>query len=584
MAVTDVDELGSVALPATRTRRNTALAATLSDPDGVTAGTESWKWERSTGPNAWTAIDGATSSTYTPSAGDTNTFLRVTATYDDEHGTSHTAEQVTAEVVLGPLLTSLTVTTQNATDNSAHALRPAFDDETLHYGIGCDDSDEMTITAVAATGVRLAVNGSTVTSGSAVSLPVSGDTTVPITLWTSDGAQTRYVVQCMPAGLLDFIIVQHTTNPTNELFILTKSNHLVVMDANGAPRLVHPVNPEWRLLPFGVGVFRVGNDGQYRYSYALSNSNRWVNYTVLNEDFEPIARVIRTLPPLNHTDGHDFTVLPNGDYLMLAYNSATRDLSHLPWLETPPTEPVPVNDSVVHIRTPSGNEVFTWNSWGNIPLEDCVQHRFPVQNPGADPLHAAAPGYAHVNSARPANGQIVTSLRGCSAVLAIDVATGRVAWRVGNSNLSNPDWEARNLGPAPMDFINDPEREFCGQHTASILPNGNLLMFDNGVPCVINPWTNELLGRTGGDFSRGLEYALDFTNNEAVFVRDHSLRGTRDKSSRNQGHIEELENGDWLISWGRPPANTVFPGSGGSHAGGPQHGRGETLLQIHCWR
>ena len=125
-------------------------------------------------------------------------------------------------------------------------------------------------------------------------------------------------------------------------------------------------------------------------------------------------------------------------------------------------------------------------------------------------------------------------------------------WRMGRTNLSDAEWAARDIGPRPLDFINDPEGEFCGQHSARILPNGNVFLFDNGSVCVIDPWTFEELGREGNDFSRGVEYALDLENHEAVFVRDHSLRGTRDHLGYANGTVFALDNGDWLVSWGRP--------------------------------
>ena len=69
--------------------------------------------------------------------------------------------------------------------------------------------------------------------------------------------------------------------------------------------------------------------------------------------------------------------------------------------------------------------------------------------------------------------------------------------------------------------------------------------------CAIDPWTFEELGREGYDFSRAVEYALDLDNHEAVFVRDHSLRGERDHLGYATGNVDVLDNGDWLVSWGR---------------------------------
>ena len=121
-----------------------------SDPDGVTAGTALWQWERSTGRNSWAVIDGAATESYTPVAADTNTFLRVTATYEDEHGTGKTVSEVAPNVVTGALLTGLTAETEDSRADTARGLYPAFDPETLHYGIGCNGTDTLVLTVSAA--------------------------------------------------------------------------------------------------------------------------------------------------------------------------------------------------------------------------------------------------------------------------------------------------------------------------------------------------------------------------------------------------------------------------------------------------
>ena len=189
-------------------------------------------------------------------------------------------------------------------------------------------------------------------------------------------------------------------------------------------------------------------------------------------------------------------------------------------------------------------------------IEDCVQHRFPVTLSTDPDMRSPDGGYAHINGMHVVDGVLVASMRGCSKVLGIDVTPGvtrgDVLWRMGRTNLSDAEWAARDIGPRPLDFINDPEGEFCGQHTARFLPNGNVFLFDNGVVCVIDPWTFDELGREGSDFSRAVEYALDLDNHEAVFVRDHSLRGERSHLGYANGNVDVLDNGDWLVSWGRP--------------------------------
>ena len=157
VTVTDVDEEGALSLSSTRPALGAVLTAVLSDPDGVTAGTALWQWERSTGRNAWAVIDGAAAASYTPVAADTNTFLRVTATYEDEHGTGKTVSEVAPNVVTGPLLTGLTAETDDSRADTARGLYPAFDPLTLHYGIGCNSTDTLVLTVSAAANARVAV-------------------------------------------------------------------------------------------------------------------------------------------------------------------------------------------------------------------------------------------------------------------------------------------------------------------------------------------------------------------------------------------------------------------------------------------
>lgn len=208
-----------------------------------------------------------------------------------------------------------------------------------------------------------------------------------------------------------------------------------------------------------------------------------------------------------------------------------------------------VRNSVLQIVTPGGREAFRWNSWDWMPLEDCTQYNFP-------PVH---PVYAWVNATDPVGGQIVASFRGCGRVLGIDTATGALVWRIGPSNLSREERGARGVGSPPMPIVGDPEGHFCGQHASQLLPNGNLLMYDNGVVCARNPWTGEFLFRQNNVYSRAVEYALDFDHDEAAFVRDHSLGGTKDRLGYSSGYVAPLQTGDWLISWGNPRARLTPP-------------------------
>ncbi len=98
ISVGNDDEDGKVTLSSGMPAAGTALAATLSDPDGSISGTI-WAWHSSSNGTAWNAIDGATSATYTPQNGDVGLYLRATASYTDGEGSGKSAEAVPANQV-----------------------------------------------------------------------------------------------------------------------------------------------------------------------------------------------------------------------------------------------------------------------------------------------------------------------------------------------------------------------------------------------------------------------------------------------------------------------------------------------------
>ena len=295
VTVTDEDEAGALSLSSTRPALGAVLTAVLTDPDGVTDGTTSWRWERSAGRNAWAVIDGAAAASYTPVAADTNTFLRVTATYADEHGTGKTVSEVAPNVVTGPLLTGLTAETDDSQANSARGLYPAFDPLTLHYGIGCNGADTLVLTVSAAANARVAVAGVQAASAP-MAVDVSEDSDVAIRVTDASGAGTTYVVHCLPEVF--FEIETHTfpnTDAFEDLILFNLEDYLRLMDRNGVPRLHLDLGSGSGT--FAVRFHRVGADGAYRYGFWAGSDS----YTILDEDFEVVDDDVSTVAPLTAT-------------------------------------------------------------------------------------------------------------------------------------------------------------------------------------------------------------------------------------------------------------------------------------------
>ena len=93
--VNNLDDAGTVEISSEHPEVDTAIRATLTDPDGNVRGT-SWQWYRGASRNgSFTPIENATGRSYTPVQADARQYLRVRATYTDGHGAAKEAEAVT---------------------------------------------------------------------------------------------------------------------------------------------------------------------------------------------------------------------------------------------------------------------------------------------------------------------------------------------------------------------------------------------------------------------------------------------------------------------------------------------------------
>ena len=156
----------------------------------------------------------------------------------------------------------------------------------------------------------------------------------------------------------------------------------------------------------------------------------------------------RVLWEVRHPDHHhDGIQLHNGNVLLLCLAQLPRDL--VPKIKggMPGTEHngEMYADYLVEMTT-DGRVVWQWRTWEHLdPETDCIT---AVQDQREEWTHGN--GLAELP-----NGDIVVSFRNISSVIIINRRTGGIIWKLGAPPLS-------------------------GQHAPMPLPNGNLLLFDNG--------------------------------------------------------------------------------------------------------
>ena len=143
ITVTNLDEDGAVTLTDERPVVDTALTATLDDPDRASGIT--WQWARAdSASGTFTDIGGATTSSYTPSTGDVGKYLQATASYTDGHGTGKSAQAVSANPVQAPPEFSSVTAIRSVAENTAAGINigapvTATDADRLTYTLGEPD-------------------------------------------------------------------------------------------------------------------------------------------------------------------------------------------------------------------------------------------------------------------------------------------------------------------------------------------------------------------------------------------------------------------------------------------------------------
>ena len=135
--------------------------------------------------------------------------------------------------------------------------------------------------------------------------------------------------------------------------------------------------------------------------------------------------------------------------------------------------------------------------------------------------------WSHGNSTFVAgDGSVLASFRNMDQIISIAPDFQSIRWRLG--------------GPGSDFTFPDPRDKFYHQHAAVPIPNGNVLLFDNG---------NFRPGKEGGWYSRALELELDLETMTARKVWE--FRHAPDIFSPCCSNVHRLENGNTLVAFGQ---------------------------------
>jgi hypothetical protein len=151
----------------------------------------------------------------------------------------------------------------------------------------------------------------------------------------------------------------------------------------------------------------------------------------------------------------------------------------------------------------------------------------PSERPGQwlSETEDGAESWTHANSVSlGSRGNVIVSFRHLDQVISLSPDFKRIEWKLG--------------GPGSSFSFPDATDRFYGQHTATELANGHVLLFDNGN------------FRPEGEFSRALELELDFATMTARKVWEYRHRP--DLYAARLSSALRLPNGNTVVNFGFP--------------------------------
>jgi Arylsulfotransferase (ASST) len=252
------------------------------------------------------------------------------------------------------------------------------------------------------------------------------------------------------------------------------------------------------------------------------DGSRLGRYSVYDSSYRLIAYV----RPGNGIAGdmHEFMITPR--------NTALMTLSHRVQVKSRSV----LEGALQELDIKTGRVLFEWHSIDHVPLVESY-YRLP-RNP--DRTY----DYFHINAIDvDRDGNLLVSARNTHTVYKINRSNGRIMWRLGGKR---------------SDFQLGPGVAFGWQHDVRRRSDGTVTMFDNEAAPKLRRQ------------SRGIVMRVDERHRHVALL--HTFVHTPPLVSVDQGNMQKLSNGNYLVGWGHQPYVTEF---------GPH---GKTLLDLRFGR
>jgi len=251
---------------------------------------------------------------------------------------------------------------------------------------------------------------------------------------------------------------------------------------------------------------------------------------IYNDHYQQIAQV--NAGNGYSADGHEFLITPWNTALILAYTTATADLTSIGG----PANQTVIDGIVQEVDIKTGRVLFQWNSADHVPYSQSEQ---PL------PASASTPwDWFHINAVHlSGDGNLLIDARDTWTTYQVSLRTGRISWQLGGKDSSFTE------RAAPGQVLDSSGEIFAWQHDPEQVGRDTYTFFDNdsaGTPLL--------------SYSRAVTVRLNYRTRVATLVAsDDQPDGL---SAASQGDTQTAQDGDLVVGWGALPYFSSFSPSG----------------------
>lgn len=272
------------------------------------------------------------------------------------------------------------------------------------------------------------------------------------------------------------------------------------------------------LSPEGEELF-VESWGMKGWDFKVNENNHLTYYDRYSDGWfvmDSLQQEVDSVYCLNGytADNHDFIALPNGNFILFAYDIQPYAMDTV----VEGGDPNALVEGVIIQELDSDhNLLFEWSSWDYFHI---------TENTYLEPWTGSELNFIHTNSIDiDDDGNFIISSRNLDEITKIHRTTGEIIWRWGGSQNQ-------------FEFTND--YPFTHQHTLRCLGDNKYLLFDNG------NFSSQYTGLP--NYSRAVEYELDIQNMTCIKTWEYTHPDFLFTPSI--GSTQRLPNGNTLINFG----------------------------------